>query len=133
MILPSHHHSYFSSPPFIMLRFSLKKISRRWFTLTAATFLSTPSLYLLLLPLALQVAAAGGIDAWNVRSGKHAALHTMLKVLVTASNIDEALTQVNAMIELGNEHYIWAYMYMRNLANHDLDLAYRCVASSVSC
>lgn len=49
----------------------------------------------------------------------------MLKVLVTATNLAEALTQVNAMIGLGNEHYIWAYMYMRNLANHDLDLAYR--------
>lgn len=73
----------------------------------------------------LQVAAAGGIDAWNVRGPEHAALHQMLKVLVTATNLAEALTQVNAMIGLGNEHYIWAYMYMRNLANHDLDLAYR--------
>ena len=29
------------------------------------------------------------------------------------------------MIHLGNAHYLWAYMYMRNLANHDMDLAYR--------
>eukprot|EP00729_Bicosta_minor_P013137 gene13137-21152_t len=80
------------------------------------------------LSLPKSVAAAGGIDAWNVRGPEHAALHQMLKVLVTATNLAEALTQVNAMIGLGNEHYIWAYMYMRNLANHDLDLAYRQVA-----
>ena len=49
----------------------------------------------------------------------------MMKVLVTATTIEEAMAQVNSMIHLGSDHYIWAYMYMRNLANHDLDLAYR--------
>eukprot|EP00929_Paragymnodinium_shiwhaense_P011178 TRINITY_DN11662_c0_g1_i2.p1 TRINITY_DN11662_c0_g1~~TRINITY_DN11662_c0_g1_i2.p1 ORF type:complete len:674 (-),score=117.00 TRINITY_DN11662_c0_g1_i2:389-2410(-) len=69
-----------------------------------------------------QVALAGGVDAWNNSDSQHSALIAMVRGMVTAKTVDEALTQVESMIDLG--HLLWANTYLRMLQCVDMDLYY---------
>jgi len=73
------------------------------------------------LSLPKSVNAAGGIEAWNVRSDLSQLL-PMLQTVCNPRTVDEALTQVKAVISLG--HNIWGYAYMRMLYNKNMDIYY---------
>jgi len=63
--------------------------------------------------LATQVAAAGGVDAWNAKNPEMVALSTIIDSMCKATTVDEALTEVKAIMLLG--HDLWAHAYMRKL------------------
>lgn len=77
------------------------------------------------LSLPKQVVAAGGIDSWNAANPELAALHGMVTAMCTATTVEEAVVQVRSMIDLG--HYLYPYLYMRNLASRNMDLAYAAI------
>lgn len=72
------------------------------------------------------VSASGGLAAWNSKP-HHKELSAMIGAMVTAKTEAEAVAQVNTMIEL--DHHLWAYMYMRNLMDKDIDLAFKTILS----
>lgn len=61
--------------------------------------------------------SAGGFDAWNSATPQSAALTAMLDSSVKARTVEEALTEVGALIDVGQ--MLWAYMYMRALHAKD--------------
>merc|ERR1719420_449556 len=67
---------------------------------------------------------AGGIAKWNEEPLRKN-LITMIGNMCTATTVEEAAEQVNAMIEL--DHHLWAYMYMRMLLDKDIDLGFRTI------
>jgi len=75
-------------------------------------------------PLSLpkQVAAAGGIEAWNKQSSDVKQLHAMLDSMCTATTVEKALEEVQAVMSLG--HKLWAYAYMRMLYSKNRDVYY---------
>jgi malate dehydrogenase (oxaloacetate-decarboxylating)(NADP+) len=81
------------------------------------------------LSLAKSVAAFGGIEKWNEQPALKP-LQAMLEAMVTATTPEEAVEQVNAMINLG--HDLWAYMYMRKLADKNVDLFHKTILSEPS-
>ena len=84
-----------------------------------------------ILSLPKSVALAGGRGAWN--SG-HPQLRQMLKLLdamCTATTVQAALEEVRTIMSLG--HQLWAYAYMRNLYNKNLDLYYATILAEPVC
>mmetsp|Transcript_46618 Transcript_46618/g.129674 ORF Transcript_46618/g.129674 Transcript_46618/m.129674 type:complete len:611 (-) Transcript_46618:97-1929(-) len=65
--------------------------------------------------------AQKGIDEWN-KQPEVAQLAKMLDSACTASTVDEALAEIRGIMSLG--HNLWAYGYLRTLANKNMDLYY---------
>ena len=59
------------------------------------------------------VAVAGGIEAWNQSHPDVQKLGQMLASMCRATNVEEALKEVSALMSL--EHNLWTYAYMRPL------------------
>merc|ERR1719262_890399 len=56
---------------------------------------------------------------------RHKELMAMIKEMCTAQSEEEALEQVNTMIDL--DHHLWTYMYMRMLMDRDIDLGFKTI------
>jgi len=69
-----------------------------------------------------QVAAAGGIQAWNSKNSDLRILLAMLDGMCNATTVEEALEEVAAVMSLG--HNLWAYAYMRMLYSKAPDIFY---------
>lgn len=81
------------------------------------------------LSLPKSVAAAGGIEKWNQQPTLKQ-LNAMMDAMCTATTVEDAVAQVNAIIGLG--HYLWAYMYMRKLGMRSIDLLYGTILAEPS-
>merc|ERR1719262_186306 len=56
---------------------------------------------------------------------QHKELKAMISQMCTANSEEEALEQVNTMIDL--DHHLWTYMYMRMLMDRDVDLGFKTI------
>jgi hypothetical protein len=81
------------------------------------------------LSLPKSVAAAGGIEKWNQQPTLKQ-LNAMMDAMCTATTVEDAVAQVNAIFGLG--HYLWAYMYMRKLGMRSIDLLYGTILAEPS-
>jgi malate dehydrogenase (oxaloacetate-decarboxylating)(NADP+) len=79
------------------------------------------------LSLPAQVAAAGGIEAWNNRTTASAKQAEFVAAMCQATTVEEAVVEINAIIKLG--HNIWNYAYMRHLYNKNNQLFYQVLLS----
>jgi len=68
------------------------------------------------------VAAAGGVEAWNRQHKTLVGLSKMLQGMCSATSVEEALQEVQAITLLGHE--LLAYAYMRKLHDRNMDLYY---------
>jgi len=74
------------------------------------------------LSLGKSVSAAGGIEAFNKQSPDVKQMCAMLDTICTATTVEQALEEVQAIMSLG--HKLWAYAYMRMLYNKNMDVYY---------
>lgn len=72
--------------------------------------------------LAVQVEAAGGIEAWNKKDPYRAYLLNSLSAMCQATTPEEALVEVFSIMEMG--HNLWAYAYMRMLYEKQPEVYY---------
>ena len=73
------------------------------------------------LSLPKSVVAAGGLAAWNAHPDL-AALNATLDGACKATTVDGALKEIKGLMSLG--HMLYAYLYLRRLAERDSDLYY---------
>lgn len=76
------------------------------------------------------VAEAGGVEAWNQSHPDVKQLGHMLSSMCRATNVQEALAEVSALMSL--EHNLWTYAYMRKLYDRSPDLYYATIAAKPS-
>jgi len=79
------------------------------------------------LSLPKSLAAMGSIDDWNARSPESTRQYQMVYQMCTATTVEEAMIEVDAIMAL--DHNIWTYTYMRCLYNKNLDLFYALLLS----
>lgn len=77
------------------------------------------------------VVEAGGLSKWNQHPNLRR-LSSALTAACTASTVQEAQAELEALMSLGSEHNLWAYAYLRKLADKDHELYYATLMSQPS-
>jgi len=82
------------------------------------------------LSLPKQVAAKGGVAAWNEAFPELRQLNRMISMMCMATTVEKALEEVRSLMTLG--HNLWSYAYMRMLYNKQPDIYYGALLASPS-
>jgi len=77
------------------------------------------------LSLPAAVRSAGSIAKWNAAKPENDALCLLIAGAQKSTTVDDALTDLRGIMSL--EHNLWAYMYLRQLYDTNLDCFYGCL------